>query len=141
LDDVLGDAGVDEPGADGVAELVSVDAHCLAGFVVHADYAVTWSGMVYVCFITDVFSRTIVGWTVAANMRTQMVLDTLEHARFNRGALLESLVCHSDAGSQFTSIRYGERLAELGAAPSIGTVGDCPTMPSRRRSTVSTRPS
>jgi putative transposase len=72
----------------------------------------------------DVFSRTIVGWTITTNMRTQMVLDALEHARFNRGALLESLVCHSDAGSQFTSIRYGERLAELGAQPSIGTVAD-----------------
>ena len=46
------------------------------------------------------------------------------NARFDRSALLESLVCHSDAGSQFTSIRYGERLAELGAQPSIGTVGD-----------------
>ncbi|MCU1368083.1 MAG: hypothetical protein JWN39_3722, partial [Ilumatobacteraceae bacterium] len=78
----------------------------------------------YACFITDVFSRTIVGWTVATNMRTQMVLDALEHARFNRGAVFDSLICHSDAGSQFTSIRYGERLAELGALPSIGTVAD-----------------
>ena len=93
-------------------------------WVTDLTYVATWSGMVYVCFITDVFSRTIVGWTVATNMRTQMVLDTLEHARFNRGAVLESLVCHSDAGAQFTSIRYGERLAELGAQPSIGTVGD-----------------
>jgi len=93
-------------------------------WVTDLTYVSTWSGMVYVCFITDVFSRMIVGWTVAANMRTQMVLDTLEHARHNRGALLENLVCHSDAGSQFTSIRYGERLAELGAQPSIGTVGD-----------------
>ena len=61
-------------------------------------YVATWSGMVYVCFITDVFSRMIVGWTVASNMRTQMVLDTLEHARYNRGTTLESLICHSDAG-------------------------------------------
>jgi putative transposase len=93
-------------------------------WVTDLTYVPTWSGMVYVCFITDVFSRTIVGWTVATNMRTQMVLDTLEHARFNRGASFEQLVLHSDAGSQFTSIRYGERLAELGAQPSIGTVGD-----------------
>ena len=45
-------------------------------------------------------------------------------ARWSRGTTLEGLVCHSDAGSQFTSIRYGERLAELGALPSIGSIGD-----------------
>ena len=45
-------------------------------------------------------------------------------ARWSRGANLEGLRCHSDAGSQFTSIRYGERLAELGAVPSIGSIGD-----------------
>lgn len=100
--------------ADGPNELWVTDLTAVA----------TWSGMVYVCFITDVFSRMIVGWTVATNMRTQMVLDTLEHARFNRGTRFGSLVCHSDAGSQYTSIRYGERLAEIGAQPSIGTVGD-----------------
>lgn len=53
-----------------------------------------------------------------------MVLDALEMARWTRGTRLEGLVAHSDAGSQFTSVRYGERLAELGAVPSIGTVGD-----------------
>jgi len=58
-------------------------------------------------------------------MRTQMVLDALEMARWRRGCVfLEGLVTHSDAGSQFTSIRYGERLAEIGATPSIGSVGD-----------------
>lgn len=52
--------------------------------------------MVYVCFIAELFSRTIVGWTDATNMRTQMVLDALEHARFNRSTMFERLVCHSD---------------------------------------------
>jgi len=84
----------------------------------------TWSGVVYVCFIVDAFSRMIVGWRATTNMRTSMVLDALEMARWSRGTQLEGLVCHSDAGSQFTSIRYGERLAELGALPSIGSVGD-----------------
>ncbi len=84
----------------------------------------TWSGVVYVCFIVDAFSRMIVGWRATTNMRTTMVLDALEMARAARGTRLEGLVCHSDAGSQFTSIRYGERLAELGAVPSIGSVGD-----------------
>ena len=66
----------------------------------------------------------IVGWRVAGHMRTPMVLDAIEMARWNRGLQHPGLRCHSDAGSQFTSIRYGERLAEIGAVPSIGTVGD-----------------
>ena len=66
----------------------------------------------------------IVGWRYASHMRTEMVLDAIEMARWSRGARHEDLRCHSDAGSQFTSIRYGERLAEIGATPSIGTVGD-----------------
>jgi putative transposase len=93
-------------------------------WVVDLTYVATWSGFVYVCFITDAFSRKIVGWRVASHMRTQMVLDALEMARWHRGTQLEGLVTHSDAGSQFTSIRYGERLAELGAVPSIGSIGD-----------------
>ena len=76
------------------------------------------------CFIIDVFSRMIVGWRCASHMRTEMVLDAIEMARWGRGTQHADLRCHSDAGSQFTSIRYGERLAEIGATPSIGTVGD-----------------
>lgn len=66
----------------------------------------------------------IVGWRVASHMRTTMVLDALEMARWSRGNTLPGLTCHSHAGSQFTSIRYGERLAEIGAVRSIGTIGD-----------------
>ena len=84
----------------------------------------TWAGVAYVCFITDVYARAIVGWRVATHMRTTMVLDALEMARWSRGTGLEGLRCHSDAGSQLASIRYGERLAEIGAIPSIGTVAD-----------------
>lgn len=93
-------------------------------WVTDLTYVATWSGVAYVCFIVDAFSRRIVGWRVAAHMRTEMVLDALEMARWSRGTNLEGLRCHSDAGSQFTSIRYGERLTELGALPSIGSVGD-----------------
>ncbi|AGZ49620.1 transposase IS401 [Mycobacterium kansasii ATCC 12478] len=84
----------------------------------------TWAGVAYVCFILDAFSRMIVGWRVASHMRTIMVLDAIEMARWSRGKLLPGLISHSDAGSQFTSIRYGERLAEIGAVPSIGSIGD-----------------
>ena len=93
-------------------------------WVTDLTFVPTWAGVAYVCFLIDAFSRMIVGWRVASHMRTTMVLDAIEMARWSRGILLPDLVCHSDAGSQFTSIRYGERLAEIGATPSIGTVGD-----------------
>lgn len=87
-------------------------------------YVATWSATVYVAFIIDVYSRFIVGWKVSTTMRTDLVLDALEMAIWRRPTLVEGLVAHSDAGSQYTAIRYTERLAEIGAAPSIGTVGD-----------------
>jgi putative transposase len=93
-------------------------------WVTDLTYVPTWAGVAYVCFIVDAFSRTIVGWRVAPHMRTSMVLDAIEMARWSRGTRLDGLRCHSDAGSQFTSVRYGERLAEIGAVPSIGSVGD-----------------
>jgi putative transposase len=93
-------------------------------WVTDLTYVPTWSGVAYVCFIVDAFSRMIVGWRVASHMRTDMVLDALEMARWSRGTMLEGLIAHSDAGSQFTSIRYGERLTEFGAIPSIGSIGD-----------------
>ena len=93
-------------------------------WVTDLTYVPTWAGVAYVCFIVDAFSRMIVGWSVAGHMRTDMVLDALNMAAWRRGCNLDGLRCHSDAGSQFTSIRYGEHLAELGAVPSIGTVGD-----------------
>jgi len=94
-------------------------------WVTDLTYVATRSGMAYVCFIVDAFSRRIVGWRVASNMRTDMVLDALEMARRSRGSRrLVGLVTHSDAGSQFTSVRFTERLDEIGARPSIGTVAD-----------------
>ena len=84
----------------------------------------SWSGTVYVAVVIDVFSRLIVGWRAATSMRTELVLDALEMAVWRRPSVLDGLICHSDAGSQYTSIRYTERLAEIGAAPSIGSVGD-----------------
>jgi len=92
-------------------------------WVTDLTYVPTRSGMASVCFIVDAFSRMIVGWRVASHMRTDMVLDALEMARARRGARrLVGLVAHSDAGSQFTSVRFTERLEEIGARPSIGTV-------------------
>jgi len=94
-------------------------------WVTDLTYVPTRTGMAYMCFIVDAFSRRIVGWRVASHMRTDMVLDALEMARRSRGARrLIGLVAHADAGSQFTSVRFTERLDEIGARPSIGTVAD-----------------
>lgn len=116
-----------DPGAERHPDLVdrqfTVDAPNRL-WTVDLTYVATWAGVAYVCFITDAFSRRIVGWRVASHMRASMVLDALEMARWSRGTHLEGLVAHSDAGSQFTSVRWGERLVELGAQPSIGSVGD-----------------
>ena len=88
-------------------------------------YCSTWSGIVYVAFVIDVFSRRIVGWKAARTMHASLVIDALNMAAWaRRGVDIDGLICHSDAGSQYTSITYTDRLAEIGAAPSIGTVGD-----------------
>jgi putative transposase len=90
-------------------------------------YAATWVGVVYVAFVIDAYARRILGWRAATSMRTQLVLDALEQAvwvRRREGADLAGLVHHSDAGAQYTSITFTERLAAIGVSPSIGTVGD-----------------
>ena len=108
--------------SDGTCDFTATAPNQL--WVTDLTFVPTWAAVAYVCFIIDAYSRTIVGWRVASHMRTTMVLDAIEMARWSRGTQLPGLRCHSDAGSQFTSIRYGERLAEIGAMPSIGTVGD-----------------
>jgi transposase InsO family protein len=85
----------------------------------------TWQGFVYVAFIIDVFARRIVGWRASSTPRTDFVLDALEQALYERRPQVGNrLVAHSDRGSQYTSIRYTERLAEAGIEPSVGSVGD-----------------
>jgi len=86
-------------------------------------YVATWSGFVYVAFVIDVFARRIMGWRVARSMHAELVLDALEQAIWSRSGV-EGVVHHSDRGSQYLSIRYSERLAEAGAQPSVGSVGD-----------------
>jgi putative transposase len=86
-------------------------------------YLRTWSGFLYLAFVLDCYSRMIVGWQLATHMRTELVLDALEMANGLRRPS-EGLIAHSDRGSQYTSIRYTERLDEIGAAPSVGSKGD-----------------
>jgi len=93
-------------------------------WVADITYASTWEGWLYVAFVLDVASRAIVGWQLADHLRTDLVLDALEMALWRRDLTAGRLVHHSDAGSQYTSIRYTDRLAEAGIAASIGSVGD-----------------
>jgi putative transposase len=101
-------------------------------WVVDFTYVPTWSGMAFTAFVTDVFSRRIVGWRTAASMPTSLPLDALEMAlwtrrregRTDQDGRMDGLIHHSDAGSQYVAIRYTERLADAGAVASIGTVGD-----------------
>jgi putative transposase len=91
-------------------------------------YCPTWSGMVYVAFVIDAFSRRIIGWRAATRMTTPLVLDALEHAVWTRARDgvndLTGLVHHNDAGSQYTSIAFTDRLVAAGVDPSVGSVGD-----------------
>jgi len=84
----------------------------------------TWSGICYAAFVIDAYSRMFVGWSLATHLRTELPLEALEMAIWRRDTVLDGLVHHSDAGSQYTSIRYTERLAEAGIAPSVGSVED-----------------
>jgi putative transposase len=96
-----------------------------------ADFTYVWTllGFVYVSFVTDCYSRRILGWTVSTRKHTALVLSALEQALFTRRRhnvtfTASGLVHHSDAGSQYTAVAFTETLVEAGIAPSIGTVGD-----------------
>ena len=84
----------------------------------------TWSGFVYVAFVIDAYARRIVGWRVSRTAQAGFVLDALEQALHERRpAKGGGLVHQSDRGGQYLSLRYTERLAEAGIAPSVGSVG------------------
>jgi putative transposase len=86
-------------------------------------YVSTWRGFVYVAFVTDAYSRRIVGWRATTTLRTDLALDALEQALYDR-ALDGPLVHHSDRGSQYLAIRYTDRLLEAGIFASVGSRGD-----------------
>jgi transposase InsO family protein len=92
-------------------------------WVADLTYVATWRGFVYVAFVIDAFSRTIVGWRASSSLRSDLALDALEQALYARPDT-DGLVHHSDRGVQYLSIRYTERLREAGIEPSVGSVGD-----------------
>jgi transposase InsO family protein len=117
---------VAEPAADQPLDLVQrqFTAACPNQlWVADFTYVATWRGFVYVAFVIDVFSRRIVGWRAHTTQRSTLVLDALEQALHDR-ATDAGLVHHSDRGTQYLSMRYTERLADAGIAPSIGSRGD-----------------
>ena len=93
-------------------------------WVADLTYVRTWSGFAYIAFIIDVYSRYIVGWQASRSLRTDLALDALEQALWSRQGPFDELVHHSDRGVQYLSIRYTERLAEVGAVRSVGSKGD-----------------
>ncbi len=110
------------------ADLVDRDFSATAPnrlWVADLTYVSTWPGVVYTAFVTDVFSRYIVGWKVSTTLRADLALDALEMAIWSRGKTdLKGLVHHSDRGVQYLAIRYTERLADAGAVRSVGSRGD-----------------
>ena len=108
-DAVNRDFSVDRPNALWVADLT---------------YVASWRGFVYVAFVIDAYARRIVGWRVSNSLRTDIALDALEQALYDRRVAQEELIHHSDRGVQYVSIRYSERLSEVGITPSVGSVGD-----------------
>lgn len=87
-------------------------------------YILTAQGVLYLATVLDVFSRKIVGWAMSDRMTTDLVLSAFEMGLWRREVTREELVHHSDKGSQYTALRFTQRLADAGVAPSTGSVGD-----------------
>jgi len=92
-------------------------------WVADISYIPTWAGFLYLAVVLDAFSRRIVGWSMATSLHTQLVLDALNMALWQRRP--EGVIHHSDQGSQYTSLAFGNRCREAGVRPSMGSVGDC----------------
>jgi putative transposase len=93
-------------------------------WVADITYVPTWSGWLYLAVVLDVWSRRVVGWAMADHLRTELVVDALDMALWNRRPAA-GLVHHSDQGCQYTSLAFGRRCREAGITPSMGSVGDC----------------
>ena len=92
-------------------------------WVADITYVPTAAGFLYLAVVLDVFSRRVVGWSMANHLRTELVLDALDMAVGQRRP--GSVIHHSDQGCQYTSLAFGERCRQWGVAPSMGSVGDC----------------
>ena len=91
-------------------------------WVADITYLPTWAGFLYLAVVIDVWSRKVVGWSMATHLRTELVLAALDVAVAQRQP--QSVVLHSYHGTQYTSIAFGQRCRQAGVKPSMGTVGD-----------------
>jgi len=92
-------------------------------WVADITYIPTWAGFLYLAVVVDAWSRRVVGWSMATHLRTELVLDALNMAIWQRRP--EEVIHHSDQGCQYTSIAFGLRCREAGVRPSMGSVADC----------------
>jgi putative transposase len=92
-------------------------------WVADITYIPTWAGFLYLAVVLDTFSRRIVGWAMETHLRTELVLQALNLALWQRRP--KAVIHHSDQGSQYTSLAFGQRCREAGVRPSMGSVGDC----------------
>jgi putative transposase len=92
-------------------------------WVADITYIATWAGFLFLSVVLDAWSRKVVGWAMATHLRTELVLDALNMALWQRRP--REVVHHSDHGTQYTSIAFGKRCREAGVRPSMGSVGDC----------------
>ncbi len=92
-------------------------------YVADITYVPTWAGFLYLAVVIDAFSRRVVGWSMANHLRTELVLEALNMALWQRRP--DNVIHHSDQGSQYTSIAFGKRCKQAGVRPSTGSVGDC----------------
>ena len=91
-------------------------------WVADLTYVPTWAGFIYLAVVLDVWSRRVVGWAIGEEMTSELVLAALNMALQQRRP--QGVIHHSDQGSQYTSIAFGERCKKMGVRPSMGTVGD-----------------
>jgi putative transposase len=92
-------------------------------WVADITYIPTWAGFLYLAVVVDAWSRRVVGWAMATHLRTELVLTALEMALWQRRP--REVIHHSDQGTQYTSIAFGQRCRAAGVRPSMGSVGDC----------------
>jgi putative transposase len=92
-------------------------------WVADITYVPTWAGFLFLAVVLDVYSRRVVGWSMANHLRTELVLKALDMAIWRRRP--RGVIHHSDQGTQYTSIAFGLRCKEAGVRPSMGSVGDC----------------
>jgi putative transposase len=92
-------------------------------WVADITYIPTWTGFLYLAVVLDAWSRRVVGWAMATHLRTELVLEALDMALWQRRP--SEVIHHSDQGTRYTSIAFGLRCREAGVRPSMGSVGDC----------------